>query len=161
MGGFSLAGGDRACLPVGEGSPCHGGSSWQGGSPWQRGVSLLGGVLPAGVSPCQGGPPCWGVLPARGSPCRGVLPARGGSLLETPPWTESQTPVKTSPWPNFVAAGNNRLVSVPLWGWRSLGKCHWKCYIIAIVGGHGHKFLWSYFSSCAKEFLQKKRLCLP
>ena len=27
--------------------------------------------------------------------------------LNTPPlWTESQTPVKTLPWPNFVAAGN-------------------------------------------------------
>ena len=25
-----------------------------------------------------------------------------------PPWTESQTPVKTLPWPNFVAAGNNK-----------------------------------------------------
>ena len=27
----------------------------------------------------------------------------------TPPplWTESQTPVKTLPWPNFVAAGKN------------------------------------------------------
>ena len=34
------------------------------------------------------------------------------ALRQTPPlWTESQTPVKTLPWPNFVAAGNYCVIS--------------------------------------------------
>ena len=44
----------------------------------------------------------------------GCLPGPGGGLASqyalrqtSPLWTESQTPVKTLPWPNFVAAGNN------------------------------------------------------
>ena len=64
------------------------------------------------VSPsmlCAGGAaPGWGrcQLPWE------VPAPRGGSqhtLRQTPPlWTESQTPVKTLPCPNFVAGGKNR-----------------------------------------------------
>ena len=67
----------------------------------------------------------WSLLPGRGgsqvpggeSAPRGVSPPRGvcsggvvsqHALRQTPPLTESQTPVKTLPWPNFVAAGNNK-----------------------------------------------------
>ena len=70
---------------------------------------------------------CWRLLPGGG--VRGVL-GPGGCLLregwcawsggglasqhalrQTPPlWTESQTPVKTLPWPNFVAAGNEEII---------------------------------------------------
>ena len=84
-----------------------------------RSLTVCWGGLPAGGSPywgwgvsLPGGFPCWGVLPAGGSPCPGVYLLGGVSLLgrlslpETPPWAESQTPVKTLPWPNFVAAGN-------------------------------------------------------
>ena len=49
-----------------------------------------GGLLPGGVS----------------APGGGGIPAC--TEADPPPvWTESQTPVKTLPWPNFVAAGNN------------------------------------------------------
>ena len=86
-----------------------GGSAWSGGeSAWsQGGLPGLGGVVSAwswaGVCLVPGGG-----LPGRG----GCLPGRGGlasqhALRQTPLlWTESQTPVKTLPWPNFVAAGN-------------------------------------------------------
>ena len=50
-------------------------------------------------------------LPAPGGGC--LLPGgvcSGGWVsqhaLRQTPWTESQTPVKTLPWPNFVAGGN-------------------------------------------------------
>ena len=69
-------------------------------------------------------PPHWrpaarhaGIPPAMHA---GIHPPPTGDLLQgmlgyllqcmlgyTPPWTESQTPVKTLPWPNFVAAGKN------------------------------------------------------
>ena len=50
--------------------------------------------------------------------------ARGGCLLPRgvsqhalrqtpPPLTESQTPVKTLPWPNFVAAGHKAFGLIP------------------------------------------------
>ena len=64
---------------------------------------LLGGwCLLRGVSAPRGA----GLLPG------GLL--RGGvsqyALRQTPPLlTESQTPVKTLPWPNFVAAGKHAL----------------------------------------------------
>ena len=69
---------------------------------------------------------CWRLLPGGGGMLLGggvpglggmrgvVCLVRGGlasqhALRQTPspPWTESQTPVKTLPWPNFVAAGKN------------------------------------------------------
>ena len=50
------------------------------------------------------GPGGWYLLPG-GCACAG---GSQHALRQTPPlWTESQTPVKTLPWPNFVAAGNN------------------------------------------------------
>ena len=65
-----------------------GGCLLQGGL--LEGVCLLGG----GVS-APGGCLLWGVgIPA----CTDA---------DTPLLTESQTPVKTLPWPNFVAAGKN------------------------------------------------------
>ena len=100
----------RGCLLWGVSAP--------GGVSAPRGVSALGG----GSGPRRGVCPRGGLLPGRGGVCswgglvwgrRGLL--RGGgavsqhALRQTPPlWTESQTPVKTLPWPNFVAAGNNK-----------------------------------------------------
>ena len=97
------------------------------------GVCLRGGCLLQGVSALGGvvyfrGCLLWGVVYFRGclpggsasggvSALGGCLPWGGGvcsqggvsqhALRQTPPpLTESQTPVKTLPWPNFVAAGN-------------------------------------------------------
>ena len=79
--GRSLA----VCLG-GGGSACRGGFSLLGG-----GRSPCRGALPAGGSPCQGGPPCqWGgggILPAGGpslpggSPCLGGSPCQWGGIL--------------------------------------------------------------------------------
>ena len=48
---------------------------------------------------------------SRGVWSRGVSAPGGGipacTEADPPPLTESQTPVKTLPWPNFVAAGKN------------------------------------------------------
>ena len=57
-----------------------------------------------GGSPCQGGCLLWGGLVWGGL----SLPGGGFSLLETPPCGQNQMLVKTLPWPNFVAAGNNK-----------------------------------------------------
>ena len=64
------------------------------------GCLLPGGLLPGGSPSWQGWFPSWGGLP------------RGGSIpvcteAEPPLLTESQTPVKTLPWPNFFAASKN------------------------------------------------------
>ena len=91
----------RRGSPCQGGSPCPGGVSLPGGLLARgvlpaRGVLLprgspWGGLLARGVSLPGGGPPCWGGLLARGSPCQGGLPAGGGlpargvSLPETPP----------------------------------------------------------------------------
>ena len=76
---------------------------------------------PGGVSALGGGACSWGgvfsqgvVSAPGGSASGGCLLPRGGvsqhALRQTPPlWTESQTPVKTLPWPNFVAAGKNQI----------------------------------------------------
>ena len=69
---------------------------------------------------------CWRLLPGGGGvpgpggvPGQGDVPGPGGLWHPSMHWgrhppppllTESQTPVKTLPWPNFVAAGNNRLL---------------------------------------------------
>ena len=59
---------------------------------------------PGGVSAL--GDMVWGGLDRGGLCSEGVVSQH--ALRQTPPlWTESQTPVKTLPWPNFVAAGNN------------------------------------------------------
>ena len=88
-----------------RGGVCSGGCLLQGGV-YSRGCLLWGG----------------GLLRGRGYLLRGVC-SQGGCLLprgvsapggvcipacteaDTPLLTESQTPVKTLPWPNFVAAG--------------------------------------------------------
>ena len=88
----------------GLGGVCSGGVSgggvfalggvWSGGwLLWGEGVSAAGGSAP-------GGSGLGGLLPG------GVVVVSQHALGQTTPlWTESQTPVKTLPWPNFVAAG--------------------------------------------------------
>ena len=66
------------------------------GGVWSGGVSAPGGVPSPGVCAWSGGVPGLG-----GS----GIPACTEADPPTP-WTESQTPVKTLPWPNFVVAGN-------------------------------------------------------
>ena len=98
------------CLPV-----------W-GVSAWSRGVCLV----PGGYAWCQrmgGSAWCWGVCLVLGGSAWSQgglgLPGPGGVCLvlggsgipacteaDSPLLTESQTPVKTLPWPNFNAAGN-------------------------------------------------------
>ena len=63
-----------------------------------RSLTVSGGGLPA----CQGGSACQG----------GGIPAC--TEAEPPLWTESHTPVKTLPWPNFVAAGNYTTAEDPV-----------------------------------------------
>ena len=84
-----------------------------------RGVSDPGGVCSRGVSArgegglLQGGgcllQGCllWGVVCSWGVSAWGGVVVSQYALRQTSPprWTESQTPVKTLPWPNFVAAG--------------------------------------------------------
>ena len=90
---------------------------------------VWGGLVPGGL--VQGGCLVWGVpgqgglVPGGVSGLEGCLVWRGAwsggvwslgeclvwdgiqhALRQTPLLTESQTPVKTLPWPNFVAAGN-------------------------------------------------------
>ena len=68
-----------------------------GGVPGLGGVpGPEGGVPGPGGSTWSGGYLVWGGVPGPG----GYLPRY------SPPLTESQTPVKTLPWPNFVAADN-------------------------------------------------------
>ena len=102
-----------------------GGCLLQGGVCWGgvcSGGSALGGLL-WGMSG-------WGVSALGG---RSVL---GGCLLwgypnmhwgRPPPplYTESQTPVKTLPWPNFVVAGKNGCESQKQW-----------CDIVLVVCSH-------------------------
>ena len=72
------------------------GDGWGGGVWAGRGVSAPGGCLFRGSAP--GG----------GSGQGGGYPSMHWGRHPPPAlWTESQTPVKTLPWPNFVAAGNN------------------------------------------------------
>ena len=64
-----------------------------------RGVSGPGGVSgPRRVS-------AKGVSGPVSGPGGCGIPACTEADTPPPPWTESQTPVKTLPWPNFVAAG--------------------------------------------------------
>ena len=110
-------------LPASRGGVCSQGVSAARGGVCSWGCLLKGGLFPGGCL-------LWGGVCSGGCLFRGVclLPgvyALGGCLLSRgvcsrgvwyismqrqttppPPWTESQTPVKTLPWPNFVAAGN-------------------------------------------------------
>ena len=108
-----------------EESASRGGGVCSGGSVCSRGVSA-GGCLLLGGRGCL----LWGVSALGVSAPRGVSATRGcllqggvcsqgeclllGGMYPSMHWgrhphllTKSQTPVKTLPWPNFVAAGNN------------------------------------------------------
>ena len=76
---------------------------WEGVSA-KKGVGVSGqrGIYQGGV--CPGGYLPRGVCPG------GCLPR--GCLVDTPLWTEWQTPVKTLPCRNYVADGNNDTVSI-------------------------------------------------
>ena len=128
-------------LPRGVSAPggvCSGGGSAPGGGllpggwggVWSRGVSALGRSAPGGGL-VLGGCLLPGGLSAPGGLCSG-----GGvsqhALRQTPspPWTESQTPVKTLPWPNFVAAGKYKCASnlfqlVAISNFVYYGKLNW------------------------------------
>ena len=106
---------------------------WGGGFSWGRGcllpgggVSGLGGGCSRGcVCVCSGGGVVWsrvgvcswgGVSSPRGVSAPGGVCSWEGVCIPActeadthPPLTESQTPVKTLPWPNFVAAGKKGL----------------------------------------------------
>ena len=83
----------QECIPVG---------SVPGARRPYPGVCFPGGCTCRGVCTCRGGCTYPGGVYLHG----GVL-ASQHPLRQTPPlWTESHTPVKTLPWPNFVAAGN-------------------------------------------------------
>ena len=68
------------------------------------GCLLRGGLVPGAVCSRGVSGPRGGVVSALGG---GIPACTEANTL--PPWTESQTPVKTLPWPNFVAAGNKML----------------------------------------------------
>ena len=97
----------RGCLLLG--GVCSGGFCF-----W--GVSALGGVCSGGSA--LGGSAQGGMCLFQGVSALGVgVSAPGGcryALRQTPPLlTESQTPVKPLPWPNFVAAGKKSRHSAP------------------------------------------------
>ena len=70
------------------------GGAWSRGGTWSRGDGLVPGDL------------LWGDL--LGGICSGGWSGPGGlSQHAEPPPVDRHTPVKTLPWPNFVAAGKN------------------------------------------------------
>ena len=94
-------------LLLGGGCLLPGGGLLQGwGVSAPRGVSgPRGGVWSRWGVWSQGGV-CSGGLLLGGSGPGGWYPSMHWGRHPPPPWTESQMPVKTLPWPNFVAAGN-------------------------------------------------------
>ena len=104
-------------------APGEGGLLFGGVCSW--GVSALGGCLllgdvcswgvsaPRGVSASRGASAPRGVSAPRGGVCSRGVSALGGisahTEADTPLLKESQTPVKTLPWPNFVAAGKDAI----------------------------------------------------
>ena len=80
-----------------------------GGVSASRGVSAPRGVYGGGGSASR-----WVSAPGGSTPMGGLLPRGGYPIMHwgrlPPPLTESQTPVKTLPWPNFVATGNNKIM---------------------------------------------------
>ena len=121
----------QECIPVGCVPVPHwpyagvcflGGVCSQGGVSAPGGSGLGGASGPGGV--CSGGgylvcgDLVWGVsAPGGVSGPGGLLPGGWGWYRSMhwgrppPLWTESQTPVKTLPWPNFVAAGNDKNIN--------------------------------------------------
>ena len=118
LGGVSASRGSARGVPAPRGCLLRGVSAWGVSAPrgcllW--GVSVSRGSAPGGMSAwgwgvCSGGNVCsWGDVCSRGG-C--LLQGRGVCIpactkADTPLLTESQMPVKTLPWPNFVAAGTN------------------------------------------------------
>ena len=122
--GVSTPGG--GCLLLGGcllGGVYSGGCLLPEGGVCSQGVSALGGV-------CSGGGVC-----SRGSAPRGCLLLGGclflggvvsqHALRQTPPPVNRIThiPVKTLPWPNFVAAGKNMLIYFCV-KYAVLSRCH-------------------------------------
>ena len=95
----------RSQLPGGGVSAPRGVCLLPGGVSTPGGVCSRGGLLRGGVCSQGGGLLQGGLLQGGGGLLRGGVSQ--DALRQRPPlWTESQTPVKTLPWPNFVAAGN-------------------------------------------------------
>ena len=94
----------RSLLPGGGSSP---GGVWSGGWGVWSGRCLLWGVSGPWTGSAPGGSAPGRVVSALGGLVRGVVVVVSQhALRQTPPLlTESQTPVKTLPWPIFVAAG--------------------------------------------------------
>ena len=98
-----------------------------GSGPW--GSWVPGGLVPGGCL-LPGGVSGPGGVSSRGGVCsQGGIPACTEG--DPPPvWTESQTPVTTLPWPNFVAAGKNlhhlHFFFILLVGWKHT-RLSWYC----------------------------------
>ena len=87
---------------------------WSGGVCSQEGCLLQEGLLLEGGCLLWGGVSAPGgcLLPEglfRGGVCSGGVVSQH-ALRQTSPPVDRQTPVKTLPWPNFVAAGKNRII---------------------------------------------------
>ena len=111
----------QECLPVG----CVPAAHWPYAGVCYRGGSLVWG----------GGSLVWGGLPGPGESAwlgaslvpRGL--ASQHALRQSPPLrTESQTPVKTLPLPNFIAAGKNCVI-----------KMEWACHLLCKRPGSCHR----------------------
>ena len=77
-----------------------------------RSLTICWRLLPGGGCLLPGGLVPWGLSGPRGvwfwgASAPGGIPACTEADTVPTLWTESQTPVKTLPWPNFVAASNN------------------------------------------------------
>ena len=132
------------------------------------GVSAVGGVCSRGCV-CSGGSAPGGVsalgvsAPGGGSAPRGVC-SRGRVWYPSmhwgrhpPLWTESHTPVKTLPWPNFVAAGKNRRIH-----YYPIRKRHWSLCTAILVDCPMTYIEWyiSYFSIRKAQMWWKYEIAL-
>ena len=77
-----------------------------------RSLTACRSLLPGGGVCSWGGLLLGGLLLGRSAPGGGAVCSWGGGVIPActeadPLWTESQTPVKTLLWPNFVAAGKH------------------------------------------------------
>ena len=130
---------EQECIPVG----CVPATRW----PYAR-VCFWGGVCSGGAGVCSRG--CL----LRGGVCSGGVCSRGGggwcgipacTEADTPPLlTESQTPVKTLPWPNFVAAGKNGKVKdrefCQAGKWNHVSIFYFNCLFQSIALSRGYSY---------------------
>ena len=109
LGGCLLLGGVSAAGVCSRGGGvCSWGVSTPGGCLLLGGVGLLRRCLLLGASAPRGGLLWRGLLRWVGGVCSRGCGISACTEADTPLlWTESQMPVKTLPWPNFVAAGKN------------------------------------------------------